>query len=85
MEPLASEQKKPGPVLIVSVNEALGKPFKNRKNPALQGSYVDDGNLMGVDLILTRGEHKLEPGKIYVTTYTQGKYLRAILEKQGIP
>ena len=84
LEPLAAEQKKPGPVLIVSVNEALGKPFKGKK-PALQGSYVDDGNLMGVDLILTRGEHKLEPGKIYVTTYTQGRYLRAILEKQGIP
>jgi hypothetical protein len=52
LEPLAAEQKKPGPVLIVSVNEALGKPFKGKK-PALQGSTWMTV-ILWVSVILTR-------------------------------
>lgn len=55
------------PVIIIAPNEVLGKPFANKNR--ISGSYANDSQAMGVDLKLTKEESKLEPGKIYVTTY----------------
>ena len=72
-------------VLIVSVNEALEKPFEKDRNE-LGGSYKKDAEAMGIPIQLIGVKKKLEenrkdflPGGIYVTAYHRGKFTDGVL------
>ncbi len=72
-------------VLIVSVNEALEKPFEKDRNE-LGGSYKKDAEAMGIPIQLIGAKKKLEenrkdflPGGIYVTAYHRGKFTDGVL------
>lgn len=57
------------PVVIISENAALGKPWEGRKIPVLGGSMAKDSQTMGVPLKLLTETPK--PGEIVVSTYNR--------------
>jgi hypothetical protein len=59
------------PVVIISENAALGKPFEGGKTPTLGGSMAKDSEAMGVSLTLLTDKEKVKPGGIYVSTYNR--------------
>lgn len=56
-------------VLIVSKNEAIGKP--NWKKPVITGSFADDSKAMGIPLTPTSGGDELQPGQVYISGYSK--------------
>ena len=61
------------PVVIISENAALGKPFEGGKKPTLGGSMAKDSEAMGVTLTLLTDNEQVQPGGIYVSTYNRVK------------
>jgi hypothetical protein len=61
------------PVIIISENAALGKPFEGGKKPTLGGSMAKDSEAMGVPLTLLTDNEKVTAGGIYVSTYNRVK------------
>jgi len=59
------------PVVIISENAAIGKPWESGKQPMLGGSMAKDSEAMGVNLTLLTDDKKVQPGGIYVSTYNR--------------
>jgi hypothetical protein len=59
------------PVVIISENAAIGKPWESGKQPMLGGSMAKDSEAMGVNLTLLTDDKKVQPRGIYVSTYNR--------------
>jgi len=59
------------PVVIISENAAIGKPWESGKQPMLGGSMAKDSEAMGVNLTLLTDDKKVQSGGIYVSTYNR--------------
>jgi hypothetical protein len=60
------------PVVIVTENAAIGKPWEGRKTPILGGSMAKDSEAMGVTLnLLTETDKPADNGSISITTYNR--------------
>ena len=59
------------PVLIITENAAIGKPWEGRKTPVLGGSMAKDSQAMGVSISLLDNDEVPAAGKIKISTYNR--------------
>ncbi len=57
------------PVVIITENAAIGKPWEGKGTPAVGGSMAKDSEAMGVEIELMPDDGIAENGRIRVTTY----------------